>query len=108
MQRILVVDDNEDMVETLERLFSFYQYKVLKALNGKVAVEIAEKEQPDIIILDAHMPVMDGFTACRILKEKRKTTKMNRKSLDHSQITSSGLSRFSGKPWIARNSPRPL
>jgi len=73
MQRILVVDDNEDMVETLERLFSFYQYKVLKALNGKVAVEIAEKEQPDIIILDAHMPVMDGFTACRILKEKRKT-----------------------------------
>ncbi len=73
MQRILVVDDNEDMVETLERLFSFYQYKVLTALNGKVAVEIAEKEQPDIIILDAHMPVMDGFEACRILKEKRKT-----------------------------------
>ncbi len=73
MQTILVVDDNEDMVETLERLFSFYQYKVLKALNGKVAVEIAQKEQPDIIILDAHMPVMDGFEACKILKNKKKT-----------------------------------
>jgi two-component system, cell cycle response regulator len=73
MQKILVVDDNEDMVETLERLFSFYQYKVLKALNGKVAVEVAEKDQPDIIILDAHMPVMDGFEACRILKDKKKT-----------------------------------
>ena len=73
MQKILVVDDNEDMVETLERLFSFYQYKVLTALNGKEAVEVAEKQQPDIIILDAHMPVMDGFEACRILKDKKKT-----------------------------------
>jgi len=73
MQKILVVDDNEDMVETLERLFSFYQYKVVTALNGKDAVTVAEKEEPDIIILDAHMPVMDGFEACKILKGKRKT-----------------------------------
>ena len=73
MQKILVVDDNEDMVETLERLFSFYQYKVIKALNGKIAVGKAEKEHPDIIILDAHMPVMNGFEACRILKDKKKT-----------------------------------
>lgn len=73
MNKILVVDDNEDMVETLERLFSFYQFQVFTGLNGKEAVEVAEKESPDIIILDAHMPVMDGFEACRILKGKRST-----------------------------------
>lgn len=73
MQTILVVDDNVDMVETLERLFSFYQYKVITALNGKDAVQTASEEIPDIIIMDAHMPVMDGFEACRQLKSKRKT-----------------------------------
>ncbi len=73
MQKILVVDDNQDMVETLERLLSFYQFSVVTALNGREAVEKALEDQPDIIILDAHMPVMDGFTACKKLKTMKRT-----------------------------------
>jgi diguanylate cyclase (GGDEF)-like protein len=73
MHKILVVDDNQDMVETLERLLSFYQFGVITALNGKEAVDRAVEEQPDIVILDAHMPVMDGFTACKKLKSMRRT-----------------------------------
>ena len=73
MHKVLVVDDNQDMVETLERLLSFYQFNVLTALNGQEAVERAIDEQPDIIILDAHMPVMDGFTACKKLKSLKRT-----------------------------------
>jgi diguanylate cyclase (GGDEF)-like protein len=73
MPKILIVDDNFDMLETLEHLFSFYQFDVVKAENGKRGVEEAEKHLPDIILLDAYMPVMDGFEACKILKKKRKT-----------------------------------
>ncbi len=73
MHKILVVDDNQDMVDTLERLLSFYQFNVVKALNGKEAVDVAVDEQPDIIILDAHMPVMDGFAACKKLKSMKRT-----------------------------------
>lgn len=73
MPKILVVDDNEEMLETLERIFLFYQFDVEKASNGKEAVDLAEKTQPDIILLDGMMPVMDGFEACRILKSKLET-----------------------------------
>ncbi len=73
MAKVLVVDDNEDMLETLDHLFSFYGFQVVRASNGKEAVEVAEKELPDIIILDALMPVMDGFEACKILKDAPRT-----------------------------------
>ena len=73
MAKILVVDDNQEMVETLERLFSFYQFEVISARNGHQAIDQAEAEHPDVIILDAMMPGMDGFEACRILKSKEKT-----------------------------------
>ncbi len=73
MPKILIVDDNYDMLDTLEHLFSFYQFDVIRADNGKKGVEVAEKQLPDIILLDAYMPVMDGFEACKILKKKRKT-----------------------------------
>ncbi len=73
MPSILIADDNPEMLETLERIFALYEFDVFKAENGQQAVEIAEKELPDLIILDAKMPVMDGFEACKILKNKHNT-----------------------------------
>ncbi len=73
MAKVLIVDDNEDMLDTLEHLFHFYEFDVAKAANGKEGIEAAEKEKPDIIILDALMPVLSGFDACKILKEKDTT-----------------------------------
>ncbi len=73
MPSILIADDNAEMRETLERIFALYEFDVFKAENGKKAIEVAEKEAPDIIILDAKMPVMDGFEACRILKSNHHT-----------------------------------
>ncbi|GAB4371957.1 MAG: diguanylate cyclase [Calditrichia bacterium] len=73
MAKILIVDDNEDMLDTLEHLFRFYEYDVLKAVDGQQAIDIANKEIPDIIILDALMPVMNGFDACKILKKTPRT-----------------------------------
>lgn len=73
MAKILIVDDNEDMLDTLEHLFHFYEFEVAKAENGKKGIEAAKKEKPDIVILDALMPVMNGFDACKILKKEPST-----------------------------------
>ncbi len=73
MYKILIVEDNTEMRETLEQLFSFHKFSVIAAENGKVAIDFAEKELPDVILLDAYMPVMDGFEACQKLKDNNKT-----------------------------------
>lgn len=73
MSKVLIVDDNEDMLDTLEHLFNFYEFKVAKARNGQEGIEVARKDEPDMIILDALMPVMNGFDACKVLKEDLKT-----------------------------------
>ncbi len=73
MQKILIADDNEEMLDTLVRIFGLYDFEVIKALDGKEAIVNAERELPDIIILDGMMPVMDGFEACQILKQKTTT-----------------------------------
>lgn len=73
MAKILVVDDNLDMLDTLEQLLTFYDFEVVRAENGLEGVEVAKKDQPDLIILDALMPVMNGFEACEILKSAADT-----------------------------------
>jgi len=71
--KLLVVDDNIDMLETLRHLFTFYGYEVVLASNGKEGIEMAEKEQPNLIVLDALMPIMNGFEACDSLKRNPRT-----------------------------------
>jgi CheY-like chemotaxis protein len=67
MKKILVVEDvdfNRDLVvQLLEG-----QYQVIEAVNGQEGVSIAEKEKPDLILMDLSLPVMDGWEATRILK----------------------------------------
>ena len=68
--RILVVDDIEANVRLLEAKLSAEYYEVIPAYDGGLtALELAAKEQPDIILLDVMMPGMDGFEVCRRLKE---------------------------------------
>ncbi len=72
--KILVVDDIAHNVKLLEIKLKSEYYDVLCAYNGREAIEIAKKEQPDIILLDIMMPVMDGFETCKILKKDYNTT----------------------------------
>ena len=71
--RILVVDDIEANVRLLEAKLSAEYYEVIPAYDGMSALELAAKEQPDIILLDVMMPGMDGFEVCRRLKEATDT-----------------------------------
>src|SRR5438876_12309683 len=66
--RVLVVDDVELNVKLLEAKLSGEYFEVIAADNGPAALELAESELPDIILLDVMMPRMDGFEVCRRLK----------------------------------------
>src|SRR5437764_8059409 len=66
--RVLVVDDVELNVKLLEAKLSSEYFEVIVADNGPTALELAESELPDIILLDVMMPRMDGFEVCRRLK----------------------------------------
>ena len=66
---ILVVDDQEDNRELLNTFLSCLGYGVVVACNGLEAVKVATLDCPDLIIMDLCMPVMDGFSAVRILRE---------------------------------------
>jgi two-component system, OmpR family, alkaline phosphatase synthesis response regulator PhoP len=67
--KILVVDDDEDIVELLQYNLKREGYEVAVAANGQKALEIANEFGPNIILLDVMMPVMDGITACRHLRD---------------------------------------
>ncbi len=67
-QKILLVDDEPDILEFLSYNLKKEGYLVIEANNGKEAISIAKKELPDLIILDAMMPEMDGMDACRELR----------------------------------------
>ncbi|HNF49517.1 MAG TPA: response regulator transcription factor [Chitinophagales bacterium] len=67
--KILVVDDEPDILEFLSYNLEKDGFEVETAENGKVALEKAKKSQPDIILLDVMMPEMDGIEACRSLRE---------------------------------------
>ncbi len=66
---ILIVDDIPDNLKVLGELLKNNGYKVRPVPNGKMALQVAEKEKPDLILLDIMMPDMDGFEVCRRLKE---------------------------------------
>jgi len=66
--RVLVVDDVAPNIRILEAKLSTEYYTVLTATNGREALEVTARENPDIVLLDVMMPEMDGFEVCRRLK----------------------------------------
>jgi two-component system alkaline phosphatase synthesis response regulator PhoP len=66
--KILIVDDEPDILELIEYNLKKEGYQVFTASNGQEAVQVARKALPDLIILDIMMPKMDGIEACRILR----------------------------------------
>ena len=67
---ILIIDDIQDNLTTLQALIkeAFPEASIFQALNGQLGLEIAKKEDPDVILLDIVMPGMDGFEVCNKLK----------------------------------------
>ncbi|MEO8272694.1 MAG: response regulator [Chloroflexota bacterium] len=70
-QTVLVVDDHEGFRLRTRRLLERHRYLVVEAVNGADAIRRAERERPDIVLLDVHLPDMDGFEVAARLRAAR-------------------------------------
>ncbi|MBU0489453.1 MAG: response regulator transcription factor [Bacteroidetes bacterium] len=69
MEKILLVDDEPDILEFLRYNLVKENYQVLTAKNGRDAINKAQKEMPHLILLDVMMPELDGIETCRVLRQ---------------------------------------
>ena len=67
-KKILIADDEMDLVETVRFPLEVEGYHVLVSYNGEDALDQARKENPDLILLDLMLPKLDGYEVCRRLK----------------------------------------
>jgi two-component system alkaline phosphatase synthesis response regulator PhoP len=72
-EKVLVVDDEEQIRELLREFLVDAGYEVLMAANGEEAIELAQRERPDLILLDIRMPELDGVETCVRLKTHEET-----------------------------------
>jgi two-component system, OmpR family, response regulator len=70
MSKILVVEDDRNLLETIKYNLVKDGYEALVAVDGAEALEIARNEKPDLIIMDIMLPKIDGFEVCRILRRE--------------------------------------
>ena len=68
--KILVVEDDPNLLETLKYNLRKEGYDVVTASDGEQAIAVARREKPDLIILDIMLPKMNGFEVCRILRKE--------------------------------------
>jgi DNA-binding response OmpR family regulator len=73
-QRILIVDDNVDIVRVMERILAKEGYDLLTAHDGESALKLARAAAPDLLLLDVMMPKIDGLEVCRQLKADESTS----------------------------------
>lgn len=104
-ETLLLVEDNEDLLQLMVKLLSA-DYRVLTAVNGRVAVEQVEKEDVHLIVSDVMMPEMDGIELCRYLKGNFETSHIpillltaKNKEEDRVEAYESGADSFLSKPF---------
>ena len=71
--RVLIVDDEPNIVATLAPLLRSRGYDVVTAMRGKTALEIVERERPEVVVLDLGLPDIDGVEVCRLIRDGRST-----------------------------------
>jgi CheY-like chemotaxis protein len=72
-KKILVVDDEPDILKVVTFRLRKAGYHILEAVEGEQALQIIEKERPDLILLDLRIPVIDGYEVCKRIKSDDKT-----------------------------------
>ena len=103
--KILIVDDEPDIIEILQFNLENEGYKVFSAVNGKDALKLADQHIPHLIILDLMMPIMDGIEACERLRMDKKFNNslimfLSARGEDYSQVAAfeSGADDYVTKP----------
>jgi CheY-like chemotaxis protein len=103
--KILLVDDNHDILDLLE-VYLYGKYEILTAVNGFEGLKLAEDLQPDIIITDIMMPVMDGIKFLNMLRKNPETVSIPvvaitsfAKKLNVKSLINMGFSGVVAKPF---------
>lgn len=110
--KILLVEDNEKNTILLRDILTLRGYTVIEALNGEEGIKKAKEEKPDLILMDIQMPVMDGFTAARLLRADPATKDMKIVGLtsyamkgDKEKVLEAGFDLYIPKPINTRELP---
>ncbi|HYT59279.1 MAG TPA: response regulator [Haliangiales bacterium] len=105
-RKILIVDDEPFMLRLIQHHLENAGYQMIKARNGREAVEAAAREKPCLVVMDAMMPNMDGLTALRQLKQEPSTRDIpvimltaNPHKYSQEDAESSGAAIFLTKPF---------
>ncbi len=69
-KKVLAVDDEPNILMSIEFILEMEGYEVHLARDGEEALEVAERVRPDLILLDVNMPRKDGYEVCRIIRER--------------------------------------
>jgi two-component system chemotaxis response regulator CheY len=75
-KKILLVDDEEEILVSVSDYLSSLNFDVINGRNGEEAVELFEKEKPDLVLLDVRMPKKDGYQAYFDIKDRHKDAKI--------------------------------
>jgi CheY-like chemotaxis protein len=105
MARILVVEDNRENLELMVFLLRAFGHEPISAMSGKAAIEIAAREQIDVVLLDIQMPEMDGFETARALRSNQRLEEVPLVAVtalampgDRELILDAGFSGYIAKP----------
>ena len=112
IKKILIIEDNEQNLILMKDILTYHGYEVIDANNGKEGVKIARELRPDLILMDIQMPVMDGLTAIKILKDDPETKNIKIIGVtsyamkgDEEKILASGFDAYVSKPINTRQLP---
>lgn len=103
MAKILVIDDAKFIRTMLKRMIKEFGYETIEATNGREALDIICKDQPDIVITDIHMPEMDGIELLTVLRDTQTNVRVIVVSADIQEVTKGkcielGVSEVLNKP----------
>jgi CheY-like chemotaxis protein len=66
--RVLVVEDEKDNMDLFVQILNFHGCEVLKAVDGREAINVTQEQMPDLVLMDLSLPALDGWEATRALK----------------------------------------
>ena len=110
--KILVIEDNDKNRWLLCDILRYHKHEVIEAANGEEGIEAARLHKPSLILMDMQMPVMDGFTATKILKSDPQTCSIKIIAVtsfamtgDRQKVMESGVDDYVSKPVDTRALP---
>jgi DNA-binding response OmpR family regulator len=106
MRRVLIVDDDPKVCDTLDRYLSHAGYATTSALDGAKALELVQTFAPDLVVLDLMLPRVSGLEVCRLLRETSSVPiiMLTAKTTEHDKLTglSLGADDYLTKPFSPR------